>query len=126
MSQVTNPTIVFSFCDIGYGTPVDALPGCKYWTRQVGATDVMIQNRTLAIQQQLPDFVIYLPDFENSDTFKSLLQQSGYLMYYEWTTQKGTHGYASQLYGKQDIILHPKDIQVSAMDILLKKQIIPR
>jgi hypothetical protein len=126
MSQVTNPTIVFSFCDFGYGTPVHALPGCKYWTRQVGATDVMRQNRALAIQQQLPDFVIYLPDFDSSDTFKSLLQQSGYLIYYEWTTQKGTRRYASQLYGKQDIILPPKDIQVSAMDILLKKRIIPR
>ena len=124
LSQVDNPKIMFSFYDTGYGTPAHALPGCKYWTGQVGATEKMMSERALAVKQQLPDFVFVLTDFSNADYYMSLLQQSGYIKYHTWITQEGTKGYQTHLYGRPGFSLPSSDFRVSAMDILLKRRII--
>ena len=125
MSQVSNPKIMYSFYDTGYGTPVHALPACKYWTGQVGITDKMVAERKLAITQQRPDFVIVLTDFGGSDEFINLLQQSGYIEYYTWVTQEGTKGYDTILYGKPGFSLPSNNVHVGRMDILLKRRISP-
>jgi len=121
LSQIHNPKLIYSFFDFGYGTPAGALPGCKYWTCQVGASKNMISEREHALKQQLPDFVIvcFANDFDN------LIEQSGYIKYYSWITQQGRTFLESHLYGKQGLILPSKDFQVSSMDVLLKRRIIP-
>jgi hypothetical protein len=125
MSQVPDPKIMLSFYDTGYGTPVHALPACKYWTGQVGATDKMISERELAIKQQLPDFVFVLTDYDNADRFVNLLQQSGYIKYHTWITQEGTKGYETLLYGRPGYTLPSNDnFRVNAMDVLLKRRVV--
>jgi len=125
LSQVNNPKIMYSFYDTGYGTPAYALPGCKYWTGQVSATNKMLSNRELALKQGLPDFVFVLPLFDKDKSFTHLLQQSGYIKYYTWITQEATTHYQTYLYGKPGISLPPNNFHISSMDILLKRQILP-
>ena len=125
LSQAPNPKIMFSFYDTGYGTPVNALPGCKYWTGQMGATDEMVSEREFAVTQRLPDFV-FIMMYTNYDYFLiDLLQQSGYVKYYTWITQEGTGRFETHLYGRPCLSLPSNDLHISPMDILLKKQIIP-
>jgi hypothetical protein len=85
----------------------------------------MAAERKLAITQQLPDFVVVMTDFGGSDSFMDLLLQSGYIAYYTWTTQEGTKGYNTHLYGRPGFSLPSGDLYPSAMDILLKRQIFP-
>ena len=121
LSQVDNPRIMFSFFDTGYGTPAHALPGCKYWTGQVGISDKMVSEREFAIKQQLPDFVIVF----TYNNFEDILEQSGYVKYYTWITQEAmTMHIETHLYGKPGLILPPKDFNISSMDILLKRRIL--
>jgi len=124
LSQIPNPKIMFSFYDTGYGTPAHALPGCKYWTGYLGITDKMVSDRELAIKQNLPDFVFVMSDFNNYAHFTELLQQSGYVKYYTWTTQEATNFYESYLYGKPGFSLPPNDFHISSMDVLLKRKIL--
>jgi len=124
LSQVHNPKIMFSFYDMGYGTPAHALPGCKYWTGYLGATDKMVSEREFAIKQNLSDFVFVMNAFDNNFTY--LLQQSGYIKYYTWTIQEATQRYETHLYGKPDLFLPPNHFHISLMDVLLKRRILPR
>ena len=124
LSQIDKPKIMYSFYDTGYGTPAHALPACTYWTRQVGATDKMLTSRKLALKQQLPDFVFIYSAFKDYDEFMRLLQESGYVEYYTWTTQEATANLVSYLYGKPGLSLPSKDFHVSLMDILLKREIV--
>ena len=124
LSQVPNPKIMFSFYDTGYGTPAHALPGCKYWAEQLGATDTMELERDLAIKDHRPDFVFVMSAFSNYSHFTELLQQSGYVKYYTWTTQEAANFYKTYLYGKPGFELPSKDFHVSPMDILLKRKIL--
>jgi len=116
---------MFSFYDTGYGTPAHALPGCKYWTGYLEATNQMVLDRELAIKQCLPDFVFVLSGFSNSDYYTQLLQQSGYIKYYTWMTQEATTCYETHLYGKLGLFIPSKDFHISSMDILLKRKILP-
>jgi hypothetical protein len=108
LSQVPNPKIMYSFYDTGYGTPAHALPGCKYYTEQLGSLDYMLLERELVIEQGHPDFVIVLSLFDTGNRFTQLLQQSGYVEYYTWTTQEATHFYETHLYGKPGLLI-PKN-----------------
>ena len=58
MSQVKNSTfIVMHSCGVGLETPAEALPACKYWIYQKGATPEMIRDQQEAIRHQKPDFI---------------------------------------------------------------------
>jgi len=122
LSQIHHPKIMFSFYDTGYGTPVHALPGCTYWTGQLGATGKMDLNREFAVKQNLPDFIFVISGFSNSEYFTQLLQQSGYVEYYTWITQEATNHFETHLYGKPGLSLPPNDFHITPTDILLKKQ----
>ncbi|MDR2234122.1 MAG: glycosyltransferase family 39 protein [Tannerella sp.] len=124
LSQVSDPKIMYSFYDTGYGTPAHALPGCKYWTGWLGSTPVMEAERKQAITQQLPDFVIVMTDFGGAEDYIRLLDQAGYIQYHSWITQEGTKGYHSIIFGKPGFSLLPKDMQINAKDLWLKRQVI--
>jgi hypothetical protein len=126
LSQVHNPKIMYSFLDIGYGTPSHALPACKYWTRQVGATEKMLSERESALKQQIPDFFIYVwPNDNDSIYFANLLQESGYIKYHTWTVQQSKWLLEAHLYGRPGFSLPPKDFHISPIDVLLKRRIFP-
>jgi hypothetical protein len=73
MSQVDRPRIIYyNTCTAGFGIPVQSLPGCKYWTSQSGATQIMNDNQLEAIKNKEADFVFSLKDYDNPALFDSL------------------------------------------------------
>jgi len=125
LSQVHNPKLMYSFIELGYGTPAHALPGYKYWFGWLGATDPMILGREWAIKNHLPDFIIILPAYDTDNHFEHIVQQSGYVKFYTWMTQELTVHYETYLYGKPGFSIPSRpDFHITPMDILLKKRII--
>ena len=55
--------IVYSCYDIGWGLRARALPGCKYWALQVGASETMKSERAKALAAHKVDFYIAVPDY---------------------------------------------------------------
>jgi len=73
MSQVDRPRIIYyNTCTSGYGTVVESLPGCKYWTSQSGSTPEMDDNQLQAIIGRKADFVFSLKAYDNPALFDSL------------------------------------------------------
>ncbi len=67
--------IVYSCYEIGWGLRARALPGCKYWALQFGASEAMKRERAQAIRERKLDFFLgnaFLPEEER------LLIASGY------------------------------------------------
>jgi hypothetical protein len=59
MDQVPNPTIIYYRCmpNPEFGVCNNALPGCKYWALQSGATQAMKQEQDDAIAKKQVDFI---------------------------------------------------------------------
>ena len=68
-------------CENGFGIEYGTLPGCKYWARQNGASESMIEDQINAIENRIPDVVIWttslLPDTRPYD---EILTNSGYVV----------------------------------------------
>lgn len=62
--------------EYGYGISSEALPGCKYWAKQNGATQSMIEDQIKAVESLSADF-LYIHD-------KSLLEQHGLTVQQLW------------------------------------------
>lgn len=76
-----NPTIICIGADIGLGTPSNALPGCKYWTLQVGATQQMLESERQSIKNSTADFII-INRWDNNKRFNITdkeLKEYGYI-----------------------------------------------
>ncbi len=67
--------IVYSCYEIGWGLRARALPGCKYWALQFGASETMKRERAQAIRERKPDFFI---GNASSAEEERLLLSSGY------------------------------------------------
>lgn len=73
MSRVERPRIIYyNTCTSGFGIPVESLPGCKYWTSQSGATQLMDDDQLRAIINREADFVFSLKAHDNPALFDSL------------------------------------------------------
>ncbi len=57
ISQKKNPTLIIIGMDDGVGTASNALPGCKYWSTQNGATEEMLQEQRKSILEGNADFI---------------------------------------------------------------------
>lgn len=57
MATVKKPKVMFLQMEKGHGVLADALPACKYWAQQNGATPAMFEERQKAIQERKPDFL---------------------------------------------------------------------
>ena len=67
--------IMYRHHDIGWGISARALPACKYWAEQNGATQEMKEDRQNAIRLRKADF--YIDESIKSD-MQDLLLSSGY------------------------------------------------
>ena len=124
MNEVENPTYMSAVVLPMFDVPVNALPACRYWILQTGATGEMIQRRNDAIRQKKADFIIWadLPPITHPDS-QELLLESGYRVAYS-DTIRDVFGYpvAYHLYVRSGIQLHHKiQPSVSNTDVLLKR-----
>lgn len=109
-----NSTIMYlGHVDMGIGMPVNVLPGCTYWTDQVGKTDEMTKLQWQSIEKAEPDFISIDVNYNGSERECALA--SGYQYY---LTVKG-----QDLYGRKGLKFPPKNFKVSNTDILLKRKI---
>ncbi len=77
--------IMFAFHEMGWGLHARALPACKYWALQNGASEAMKEERYQAIRERKPDFVLTISDRDDIQRIKQLnplldtvLSESGY------------------------------------------------
>ena len=78
--------IVFVGMEQGEGLLAQALPGCKYWSLQSGATEEMFHNRNEAIREGKPDFVV--ANFDRLPSCKQFLKKGGYKLIYTSKARK--------------------------------------
>ena len=124
MSQVEKPKVLFFNLCIGMGTPVDELPACRYWTRQLGATDQMLEEREQALRDRKADFVVMQSVLHATETVEEVstkIEAQGYVPYVvvPFTPHKMTY----TLYGRPGLKLPPPDFHVSQWDVWLKRNI---
>lgn len=70
----THPRILFWRCyDTGIGTRAEALPACRYWAKQSGATPAMNDMQDSAVARSEPHFVVihYRQDSELSPALRA-------------------------------------------------------
>ena len=60
IAQKPHPTIIYldSQCNPEFGVPAGALPGCRDWSQQTGATQAMKQATRQAVVSKRADFVV--------------------------------------------------------------------
>lgn len=81
IKELPSKKLVNIGCENGFGIEYGTLPGCKYWARQNGASDSMIEDQINAIEDRIPDVVIWttalLPDTRPYD---EILARNGYVV----------------------------------------------
>lgn len=122
MSQVKNPTYInwAHTVDMGYGIPVNSLPGTKYNTEQGGCTPEMRKEQTKGVMKGKADFITVAIDNAFSK-HKHTLEMLGYKPYYTFSAP--IQGGQLMLFSKHHLRMPPKDFHVSNMDVLLKRKI---
>lgn len=81
MSQVEHPTLVNAYAhEYGFGVPAGALPAGKYWSKQNGITDRMLDEHKELILSGKADFIILHQDtFSHAECVsEAQLTQAGY------------------------------------------------
>lgn len=112
MSKVENPKISVE-TNMGNGYALaHALPGSRYWTKQLGATEEMQQGHELYLYSGEPDFVILHPQ-ANYEKVSTALTALGY------------HSLCETILGvvftKHNLSMPSEIIHVSPWDIITKK-----
>ena len=124
MSQVEKPKVLFFNLCIGMGTPVDELPACRYWTRQLGATDQMLEEREQALKDRKADFVMMQSVLHATETVEEVsakIEAQGYVPYVVVPFTPWNQTFT--LYGRPGLKLPPEDFHVSQWDVWLKRNI---
>lgn len=120
LSQVKNPKIVYLDCAIyGWGTPVNALPGSKYYNTQYGETKEMRNRKHQDVLQQIPDFICMEEDFLYEDAME-VVKNAGYKLCYDF------HWWHHHFYfytKHKGIKVPTQNIHVSNLDVLFKRRI---
>lgn len=116
VKQVENAKFINLYsCGTGIETPSGALPGCKYWILQDGATPEMEQSQAALIKEA--DFV-YIKFWDraakNGITFEKM-QEMGFHLCYKL--------YDARLFTKHNVRLSKHHKTPSNWDILLKREV---
>jgi len=121
LSQVNKPKIIYLDCAVhGWETPVDGLPGSKYYFTQYGETKEMRKRKFQDITDHKPDFICMEESYQYKDAVK-IVKETGYKLCYDF------HWWHHHFffYTKHDHIIPPQNnINVSNSDILLKRPIV--
>lgn len=81
MSIKEHPLVMCYRMDNGIGVVADALPACKYWALQNGATPAMYAERAKALKARKADFIIVAKQQHNDDDAlrNGTLEENGYV-----------------------------------------------
>lgn len=109
MSQIEKPTIIYyRYAERGFGTPIGALPGSRYWSTQTDPTKEMLEIQYLDAISGKSDFIITYATLENDQLFT----RHGYIRLYEFSNLA--------LYSKYELKDPPSTFKVNIWDIFLK------
>ena len=126
MATVKKPKVMFLQMEHGQGILADALPACRYWARQNGATPAMIKERAKDIQERKPDF-LFVDILSNEPTIKqnnitpSKLNQLGYVY---CGTCISDHNLKKSAYCKKELYRKLPPVKLRTIDLLLKRDIL--
>lgn len=123
MSQIKRPKVLCYQNEYGIDVPAGAVPACKYWAKQNGATDEMIAEREEALTNRVADFVIVLVSFKGQEFYDEAkhIEDAGYVLY---ETTVGEYAPSiCRVYGRPGLRLPPDDFYVSDWDVWLKRNI---
>ena len=119
MTQIHKPTIIYLNChERGYGILSEALPGCKYWGLQLGATQEMMDNPKDAVVKRMSDFVVAKEDDKASI---ALIERAGYHRYDFTDVGLPPYPHRRVIYCKSILDISKADIELTNLDILLKR-----
>ncbi len=116
IGQVDHPKMIdLCNCGLGVETLPEALPACKYWIMQHGATPQMNKAHRAGLESKAADFIYVksLRWMKEEGMSLSELEALGYHQCYEF---KG-----ARLYTKHDVKLPEHPVTPSNWDILLKR-----
>lgn len=97
-----------------YGICSDALPACKYFARQYGATDEMLEDQWRTVSERKADFVV--AQRRNHDVARRALAAGYRSFYYPVCPQEDFI-----LYCKRDFRQPPHYLNITNWDVLLKR-----
>ena len=119
MSQIHKPKVIYlESQEYGYGTPADALPGCKYWSSQLGATSTMQAEQLANITNA--DFIITDDRTPNYDKNAEILSHAGFKKYYSYELTE----IIFDVWSKHELSSPPADFHVSNTDVLFKRKVL--
>ena len=119
-SQVHNPKIVYLDCAIhGWETPVNGLPGSKYYNTQYGETKEMRDKKLADALQRIPDFICMEEACMKKDAVEAV-KNAGYTLCYDFHWWQHHFFFYTKHKG---ISCYSKDMRISNLDILLKTRI---
>lgn len=118
MRQVDKPTIICVGAACHESVVADALPACRYWKLQSGATSEMLALRRKAVADGAADFVCYAPGSGEQITEQTILD-AGYVYYCRAIGEE-------RVYGRPGCSLPPSDFKVTDLDVWLKRDVIKR
>ena len=121
MSQVDQPTIINEGHEIGIGTPVNALPGTRYWSQQNGETEEMRSARHADIKSGKADFVTCSmnPQSDRDHAIYKMITDAGYICYCR-VHYRDDYVY---LYGRPGHLLPDSAFNVTNKDVLYKRKL---
>ncbi len=91
--------IMYSCYENGYGLRARALPACKYWALQFGASETMKEERAKAIGARRVDYIIAIPDYAHD---RKWMLSCGYHQCYATVVENGeTVKMALPIYAKE-------------------------
>ena len=119
MSQIHKPKIIYlETKEYGYGTPADALPGCKYWSTQLGATPAMLSEQLNSLNNA--DFIITVRENPNYSHNIAALQEANFRKCYSYNMTDATF----EVYTKHSLKSPPANFHVSNSDVLFKRKVL--
>ncbi len=120
LSLVKNPKIVYLDCAVhGWETPVNGLPGSKYYNSQYGETKEMRERKFCDILQRKADFICMEKAYMYDDALE-IVNKAGYFKCYEFNWWHH-HFY---FYTKYKNLPKPfPEVTVSNLDVFFKRDI---
>ncbi len=127
MATINKPKVMFLQTDRSQGVLADALPACKYWGRQTGATPAMIKERTKDIRERKPDFLFvdnfdYEPAMKQHNITPAKLNQLEYV--YCGNCAIGCYDSIVSAYCKKELYRKLPPVKLRTIDLLLKRDIL--
>ena len=122
MATIKKPKVMFYNGDMGIGVLADAIPACKYWTLQFGATPEMLEERGHALRERKPDFVIVFPCFEPNRRICQELDNLDYVCC-GGVEHNPFFGGCMIAYCKKELYRKLPPVKLRTIDLLLKRDI---